>query len=78
MDVNLQGITAALVEKSMFVNLAVASITSYLGSKAFHPLTIDEYLWGYDDPLVTLANTVIPSWINFPRFGILDRVSKYF
>lgn len=59
----------------MFVNMAVSTISQYLGSKPFVNLTVDEYLWGYDDPLVKLANNVIPSWINFPRFGILDRVS---
>lgn len=59
----------------MFVNMAVATISQYLGSKPFVNLTVNEYLWGYDDPLVQLANNVVPSWINFPRFGILDRVS---
>lgn len=71
----VQGIAAALQDSSMFVNMAVSSVAHYLGSKPFVNLTIDEYLWGYDDPLVELANNVVPNWIDFPRFGILERVS---
>lgn len=59
----------------MFTNLAVSTISSVLGSKSFLNITVAEYLWGYDDRLVTLANEAIPSWINFQRFGIMDRVS---
>lgn len=73
-NIPLLGITSSLKDSSMFVNLAITSISNYLGSKAFLNITIDEYLWGYDDPLVELANKAIPSWINFPRFGILDRI----
>lgn len=59
----------------MFLSLGISSISNYLGATSFKNLTIHNYLWGYDDKLVTLANNVIPSWIDFPRFGILDRVS---
>lgn len=38
-------------------------------------LTVDDYLWGYDDPLVKLAANIIPNIITFDSFGILDRVS---
>lgn len=38
-------------------------------------LTVEDYLWGYDDPLVKLASNVIPSIITFKSFGLLDRVS---
>ncbi|KAF2893100.1 hypothetical protein ILUMI_13073 [Ignelater luminosus] len=73
-NIPLLGITASLQESSMFVNLAVASASSYLGSEAFLNLTINEYLYGYDDTLVTLANNIVPNWIDFPRFGLLDRL----
>lgn len=55
--------------------MAVSSISSYLDSKLFLNVSVYDYLWGYDDPLVELANTVVPNWIDFPRFGIVDRVS---
>lgn len=61
----------------MFTNLAVAAISNGLNSQSFINITIAQYLWGYDDRLVTLAHKAIPSWINFDRFGILDRVSPH-
>lgn len=58
----------------MFVNLGVSAISNSVGSKQFLTMTIDEYMWGYEDKLVKLANEFIPSWIDFPRFGIMDRL----
>lgn len=60
----------------MMTNLIVAQIANIMNSQQFLNLTIDQYLWGYDDNLVTLAHNALPNWINFPRFGIFDRVSK--
>ncbi|XP_018319313.1 scavenger receptor class B member 1 [Agrilus planipennis] len=73
-NIPLLGITAALQNYSMFVNLAVSSVSSYLGSPSFVNTSVHDYLFGYDDPLVSLANKVVPNWIDFPRFGIIDRL----
>ncbi|KAG7310214.1 hypothetical protein JYU34_004768 [Plutella xylostella] len=32
------------------------------------------YLWGYDEPLITFGNSVLPGFINFKRMGIMDRL----
>lgn len=48
---------------------------SALGTKLFKNLTVEEFLWGYHDPMVTLANSLLPGWIDFGKLGILDRVS---
>lgn len=61
----------------MFINLAVASLSRYLGSQPFLNLTIDQYLYGYPDPLISLANDYIPNWIDFAQFGVLDRVGLF-
>ncbi|RZB77492.1 scavenger receptor class B, member 1-like, partial [Asbolus verrucosus] len=73
-NIPLLGITASLQKSSGFTNWMVASISKMTGAQSFINLTVSEYLWGYDDRLVTLANKAIPSWINFDRFGILDRL----
>ncbi|KAK4881445.1 hypothetical protein RN001_004764, partial [Aquatica leii] len=73
-NVPLLGITASLIDQSMFVQIGVSSISAYLGAEAFMNLTINDYLYGYDDSLVTLANDYLPNWIDFPKFGILDRI----
>lgn len=47
---------------------------SALGAKLFKNLTIEEFLLGYQDPLVSVANGFLPGWIDFGRLGILDRL----
>lgn len=74
-NIPLLGITASLQNTSMITNLGITSVTTMLGTKSIVNITISQYLWGYEDRLVTLANRVIPSWINFEKFGILERVS---
>lgn len=39
-------------------------------------MTIHDYLWGYNDSLIKVANRVVASWIPFERLGLMDRVSK--
>lgn len=43
-------------------------------------VTIDahNYMWGYEDTLLTLGHTFMPSWIQFDTMGLLDRVSWNF
>ncbi|KAF5294340.1 hypothetical protein FQR65_LT10793 [Abscondita terminalis] len=70
----LLGITASLDEYSMAFKLAIAQIASMLDSKSFVNVSVEEYLFGYDDTLVALANNLLPNWIDFGRFGIIDRL----
>lgn len=37
-------------------------------------LTVKDYLWGYDDPLISLASTFVPTIIPFKKLGLLDRM----
>ena len=67
-----------LHRSSLAMNLALTTLVSYLDTQPFKNVTVDEFLWGYDEPLVKLASTVLPSWIDFPKFGLLDRVSTVF
>lgn len=63
-----------LTSSPMFVNLVFNSLVEYLDSKPILNLSVKEFLWGYDDRLVKMASNVLPSWINFAKFGLLDRV----
>ncbi|CAH2247568.1 jg753 [Pararge aegeria aegeria] len=56
-----------------FVNVGAYYSISALGSKLFRNMTAEAYLWGYDDPLVSLASKLLPGWIDFGKIGILDR-----
>ncbi|CAH2085949.1 unnamed protein product [Euphydryas editha] len=56
-----------------FANAGAYYSISALGSKLFLNMTAEELLWGYDDPLVTLASRLLPGWIDFGKIGIMDR-----
>lgn len=70
-----QGLASSLHNSSIFTNIAFATLTSYLDTQPFLHLTVHDFLWGFDDPLVQLASKLFPKWIHFPRLGIMDRVS---
>lgn len=47
---------------------------SMLNLKPFKAISVHKMFWGYYDPLVTLANTILPGWIDFDKLGLLDRL----
>ncbi|KAJ8935840.1 hypothetical protein NQ314_012618, partial [Rhamnusium bicolor] len=73
-NVPLIGIQSFLSDSSFISNMGFSAISTTLGSQAMLNLTVDEYLWGYEDKLVTVANRFLPNWIDFGKFGILERL----
>lgn len=73
-NIPLLGITSMLHRSSLAMNLALTTLVSYLDTKPFKNITVDEFLWGYEEPLVKVAGSILPSWINFRKFGLLDRL----
>ena len=71
----LKGLASMVSDSSIFTNLAFLTLTKYLGSQPFLNLTVHDYLWGYDDPLVKMANKIVSTKIPFSKFGLLDRVN---
>jgi hypothetical protein len=63
-------------KSSTALNFALSTVVTYLKPEPFRNLTVKECLWGYEDPLVGFASKVLPSWINFEKFGLLDRVKQ--
>lgn len=76
-DFLLQGIQSYLAtDGNLLTNLGFSTISALLGTEAFLNLTVEEFLWGYEDKLVKVANRYIPSWIDFETFGLFERVSN--
>ncbi|XP_075148935.1 scavenger receptor class B member 1 [Haematobia irritans] len=73
-NIPYMGAMAAATTLSTFAALGVSALTRQMGSKPMLELSVHEYLWGYDDNLVTLASRFVPNFINFERFGILERM----
>ncbi|XP_049870503.1 scavenger receptor class B member 1-like [Pectinophora gossypiella] len=65
--------TLAADKLGYFANAGAYYSISALGSTLFRNLTAEELLWGYHDPVVTIANSLLPGWIDFGKIGILDR-----
>ncbi|KAJ4444620.1 hypothetical protein ANN_06416, partial [Periplaneta americana] len=73
-NVALLGMASMLHNSSAFLNVGLATLARYVDAQPLLNLSVHEYLWGYDDPLVRLASTFLPSWISFPRLGLMDRM----
>ncbi|KAK0167045.1 hypothetical protein PV327_004493 [Microctonus hyperodae] len=41
------------------------------------PMTAKEFMFGYESSLVTLGNSVMPSWIKFDKLGLIDRMYDF-
>lgn len=67
--------SSALHRAGYLVNYPIIQLANFLDSKPILNITINEYFWGYEDALVRLASGVVPNFINFKKFGLLDRVS---
>lgn len=74
----LLGISSAAVKISTFAALAISTLAKSTSASPILNITVQDYLWGYQDSLVSLAHTVMPNYIDFKRFGLMDRVSWWF
>lgn len=67
-----------MTDSSFITNMGFSAVAASLGSQPMLDLTVDQYLWGYEDKLVTVANQFLPNWIDFGSFGLLERVKINF
>ena len=70
--------TSALSDAGFMINYPIVQVANLVKTKPILNMTAYDYLWGFDDPLVKLVSGIVPNFINFQKFGILDRVSKSF
>lgn len=40
-------------------------------------MTAKEFMMGYESPLTTIGNTLLPHWIHFERVGLIDRMYDF-
>ncbi|XP_043262677.1 scavenger receptor class B member 1-like [Colletes gigas] len=73
-NIPMLGLSSTLHDAGFFVNYPWANLVNLLNSKPILNITVYDYLWGYEDTLVNVASTVLPSFIDFRKFGLLDRI----
>jgi len=67
-----------LSDAGFIVNYPLVQLANLMNAKPILNISVYDYLWGYNDPMVKLASGIVPNFINFQKFGLLDRVSKSF
>jgi len=67
-----------LSDAGFIVNYPIVQLANLMNAKPILNISVYDYLWGYNDPMVKLANGIVPNFIDFQKFGLLDRVSKSF
>lgn len=73
-NIPMLGLSSTLHDAGMFVNIPWISLVNVMNSKAILNISVHDYFWGYDDKLIHFASTVVPNFIDFPKFGLLDRM----
>lgn len=73
-NIPLLGMSSHMNKWSIFGAMTLSSLAASLKLEPLLDMTVDEYLWGYDDPLVKFGSQIIPSFINIEKFGLLDRM----
>ncbi|KZC10300.1 PREDICTED: scavenger receptor class B member 1-like isoform X2 [Dufourea novaeangliae] len=73
-NIPMLGLSSTLHDRGFFVNYPWTQLVNMFDSKPILNITVHDYLWGYEDSLVHMANSVMPSFIDFQKFGLLDRM----
>ncbi|XP_012529768.1 scavenger receptor class B member 1 [Monomorium pharaonis] len=68
------GATSALTDAGFLVNYPLVHLANLMNAKPILNISVYDYLWGYEDPLVKLASGVVPNFINFQKLGLMDRM----
>ncbi|XP_030370046.1 scavenger receptor class B member 1 [Scaptodrosophila lebanonensis] len=75
-NIPYMGVSTQAARLSMFAALGLSALTKRLNSKPMLEMSVHEYMWGYEDHLVHLASKFVPSLIDFPSFGIMEKLFR--
>ncbi|TGZ46958.1 scavenger receptor class B member 1 [Temnothorax longispinosus] len=73
-NVPFLGATSALSNAGFMVNYPFVQLANIMNVKSILNISVYDYLWGYEDSMVKLASGIVPNFINFQKFGLLDRM----
>lgn len=71
----LQSIADVVKDTSFFTRMGINLLAGQTKSEGLVTITAREFMFGYKNPLVTLGNKFMPTWIKFDKLGLIDRVS---
>ncbi|XP_032674305.1 scavenger receptor class B member 1-like isoform X2 [Odontomachus brunneus] len=73
-NVIMLGASSALHDAGFLMNYPFLQLTNILDAQPILNMSVYDYLWGYEDSLVSLASNIMPNFINFQKFGLMDRM----
>jgi hypothetical protein len=71
-----QSIAHVAAQKNYFFRLPINLVIRHTNSQPIVRMTAKEFMMGYESPLTTIGNTLLPHWIHFDKVGLIDRVSE--
>jgi hypothetical protein len=72
-----QSIAQVTAPKNFFFRTPVNVVIRNTNSQPIVRMTAKEFMMGYQSPLTTLGNTLLPHWIHFDKVGLIDRVGSH-
>ncbi|XP_071450574.1 scavenger receptor class B member 1-like [Hetaerina americana] len=76
-NIALLSMANILEGSSYFTRAGFNLIVRQTDSEPIEEMTAEEFMFGYEDPLVGLGNTLLPSWIHFDKLGLIDRMYDF-
>ncbi|XP_048006716.1 scavenger receptor class B member 1-like [Leguminivora glycinivorella] len=73
-NIAMLSMTAMMSSYPFWTRLGYNALQKQVDSRAIITVPAHEYLWGYDEALITMGNTFMPGWIHFSKMGIMDRL----
>ncbi|XP_023944545.1 sensory neuron membrane protein 1 [Bicyclus anynana] len=70
----LLAMASMLSDHPFFAKTGFNLLVSRMRPTALMNMDVHSFLWGYEEPLITFGNTVLPGWITFSKMGVLDRL----
>jgi len=65
-----QTVAEAFVNVNPLVKFAFAEIAKKYGEGLYKPYKMHELIWGYHDPMMTMAKKLLPGWFYTDFLGI--------
>lgn len=73
-NIPVLGVLSALHDAGFLINYPLSQLVNLMNAKPILNISVYDYLWGYEDSLVKVASGLVPNFINFQKFGLLDRM----
>ncbi|XP_021934461.1 scavenger receptor class B member 1-like isoform X2 [Zootermopsis nevadensis] len=76
-NIALLSIADVVKDTSFFTRMGINLLAGQTKSEGLVTITARDFMFGYKNPLVTLGNKFMPTWIKFDKLGLIDRMYDF-